>query len=138
MSWNTVDASACNVKTGHAFIKERIRTEEAIYGREMRVHHYFRDFSYCDSGLIPWLLVAELVSVKGKTLGQWVQDRIAAYPSSGGLNIKLAQPAVSIESVEQHYLAHADEVGLHRWYQHDVCKLAFHSAFLQYGAGGAS
>ncbi len=58
LSWNTVDASACNVKTGHAFIKEGIRTEEATYGREMRVHHYFRDFAYCDSGMIPWLLVA--------------------------------------------------------------------------------
>jgi phosphomannomutase len=116
LSWNTVDvvtdAGGVPVmsKTGHAFIKERMRAEDAIYGGEMSAHHYFRDFAYCDSGMIPWLLVAELVSVKGQTLGQLVQDRIAAYPSSGEINIKLAQPAVSIESVKQYYLAQADEV----------------------------
>lgn len=75
----------------------------------MSAHHYFRDFAYCDSGMIPWLLVAELVSVKGQTLGQLVQDRIAAYPSSGEINIKLTQPAASIESVKQHYLAQGGE-----------------------------
>ncbi|MOA19658.1 Phosphomannomutase/phosphoglucomutase [compost metagenome] len=97
-------------KTGHAFIKERMRAEDAIYGGEMSAHHYFRDFAYCDSGMIPWLLVAELVCVKGQTLGELVQDRIAAYPSSGEINIKLAQPAASIESVKQHYLSRAVEV----------------------------
>ncbi|WP_269933998.1 phosphomannomutase CpsG [Serratia liquefaciens] len=116
LSWNTIDvvSEAGGVpvmsKTGHAFIKERMRAEDAIYGGEMSAHHYFRDFAYCDSGMIPWLLVAELVCVKGQTLGQLVQDRIAAYPSSGEINIKLAQPAVSIESVKQHYLAQAGEV----------------------------
>ncbi|WP_413503429.1 phosphomannomutase CpsG [Serratia grimesii] len=111
LSWNTIDvvSQAGGVpvmsKTGHAFIKERMRSEDAIYGGEMSAHHYFRDFAYCDSGMIPWLLVAELVSVKGQTLGQLVQDRIAAYPSSGEINIKLALPAESIESVKQHYLA---------------------------------
>lgn len=116
LSWNTIDvvnkAGGVPVmsKTGHAFIKERMRSEDAIYGGEMSAHHYFRDFAYCDSGMIPWLLVAELVCVKGQTLGQLVQDRIAAYPSSGEINIKLSQPAVSIESVKQHYLAQAGEV----------------------------
>lgn len=111
LSWNTIDVvnNAGGVpvmsKTGHAFIKERMRSEDAIYGGEMSAHHYFRDFAYCDSGMIPWLLVAELVCVKGQTLGQLVQDRIAAYPSSGEINIKLSQPAASIESVKQHYLA---------------------------------
>jgi len=111
LSWNTIDvvSQAGGVpvmsKTGHAFIKERMRSEDAIYGGEMSAHHYFRDFAYCDSGMIPWLLVAELVSVKGQTLGQLVRDRIAAYPSSGEINIKLALPAESIESVKQHYLA---------------------------------
>lgn len=115
LSWNTIDvvSEAGGVpvmsKTGHAFIKERMRSEDAIYGGEMSAHHYFRDFAYCDSGMIPWLLVAELVSVKGQTLGQLVQDRIAAYPSSGEINIKLTQPAVSIESVKQHYLAQGGE-----------------------------
>lgn len=116
LSWNTIDvvSQAGGVpvmsKTGHAFIKERMRSEDAIYGGEMSAHHYFRDFAYCDSGMIPWLLVAELVSVKGQTLGQLVEDRIAAYPSSGEINIKLAQPAISIESVKQHYLQQAVEV----------------------------
>ncbi|CAI0797176.1 phosphomannomutase CpsG [Serratia quinivorans] len=116
LSWNTIDvvSAAGGVpvmsKTGHAFIKERMRSEDAIYGGEMSAHHYFRDFAYCDSGMIPWLLVAELVSVKGQTLGQLVKDRIAAYPSSGEINIKLAQPAVSIESVKQHYLDQVGEV----------------------------
>lgn len=115
LSWNTIDvvSEAGGVpvmsKTGHAFIKERMRSEDAIYGGEMSAHHYFRDFAYCDSGMIPWLLVAELVSVKGQTLGQLVQDRIAAYPSSGEINIKLTQPAASIESVKQHYLAQGGE-----------------------------
>ncbi|CAI1537154.1 phosphomannomutase CpsG [Serratia proteamaculans] len=116
LSWNTIDvvSAAGGVpvmsKTGHAFIKERMRSEDAIYGGEMSAHHYFRDFAYCDSGMIPWLLVAELVSVKGQTLGQLVEDRIAAYPSSGEINIKLAQPAVSIESVKQYYLEQVGEV----------------------------
>ncbi len=79
-------------KTGHAFIKERMRKEDAIYGGEMSAHHYFRDFAYCDSGMIPWLLVAELVCLKGKTLGELVRDRMAAFPASGEINSKLAQP----------------------------------------------
>lgn len=116
LSWNTIDvvnqAGGVPVmsKTGHAFIKERMRSEDAIYGGEMSAHHYFRDFAYCDSGMIPWLLVAELVSVKGQTLGQLVEDRIAAYPSSGEINIKLTLPAASIEGVKQHYLTQAAKV----------------------------
>lgn len=116
LSWNTVDvvtqAGGVPVmsKTGHAFIKERMREEDAIYGGEMSAHHYFRDFAYCDSGMIPWLLVAELVCVKGQTIGQLVKDRIAAYPSSGEINVKLAEPAISIDKVKQHYLDLGGEV----------------------------
>lgn len=110
LSWNTIDVvtqaggEPVMSKTGHAFIKERMRAEDAIYGGEMSAHHYFRDFAYCDSGMIPWLLVAELVCVKGQTIGQLVKDRIAAYPSSGEINVKLAEPAISIDKVKQHYL----------------------------------
>lgn len=110
LSWNTVDVvtqaggQPVMSKTGHAFIKERMRAEDAIYGGEMSAHHYFRDFAYCDSGMIPWLLVAELVCVKEQTLGQLVKDRIAAYPSSGEINVKLDEPAISINKVKQHYL----------------------------------
>ncbi|MFI8418279.1 phosphomannomutase CpsG [Serratia sp. NPDC078593] len=111
LSWNTVDVVTASggkpvmSKTGHAFIKERMRAEDAIYGGEMSAHHYFRDFAYCDSGMIPWLLVAELICVKGNSLGELVRDRIAAYPSSGEINIILTQPMVAIEFVKQHYLA---------------------------------
>lgn len=116
LSWNTVDvvtqAGGLPVmsKTGHAFIKERMREEDAIYGGEMSAHHYFRDFAYCDSGMIPWLLVAELVCVKEQTIGQLVKDRIAAYPSSGEINVKLAEPTISIDKVKQHYLELGGEV----------------------------
>lgn len=116
LSWNTIDvvnaAGGLPVmsKTGHAFIKERMRAEDAIYGGEMSAHHYFRDFAYCDSGMIPWLLVAELVCVKEQTLGQLVRDRIAAYPSSGEINIQLENPAASIESIKKRYITHANDI----------------------------
>ena len=64
-------------KTGHAFIKERMRHEDAVYGGEMSAHHYFRDFAYCDSGMIPWLLVAELLCLKGQSLGELVREGLA-------------------------------------------------------------
>jgi phosphomannomutase len=76
-------------KTGHAFIKERMRQEDAIYGGEMSAHHYFRDFAYCDSGMIPWLLVAELLCLKNSSLKALVADRQAAFPASGEINRKL-------------------------------------------------
>ncbi|MBU2113224.1 MAG: phosphomannomutase CpsG [Gammaproteobacteria bacterium] len=94
-------------KTGHAFIKERMRTEDAIYGGEMSAHHYFRDFAYCDSGMIPWLLVAELVSVRGKPLSELVEDMIKAYPSSGELNFHIAQPEQAIQRVQLYYAKQA-------------------------------
>ncbi|BBW11261.1 hypothetical protein STN0717CIT27_17370 [Citrobacter portucalensis] len=90
-------------KTGHAFIKERMRREDAIYGGEMSAHHYFRDFAYCDSGMIPWLLVAELLCLKGKSLGELVRDRMVAYPASGEINSTLAEPTAAIARVEQHF-----------------------------------
>lgn len=105
LSWNTIDivtgAGGIPVmsKTGHAFIKERMRQENAVYGGEMSAHHYFRDFYYCDSGMIPWLLVAELLHVKGKSLRQLINDRITAYPASGEINSYLPQPGESIARV---------------------------------------
>jgi phosphomannomutase len=116
LSWNTVDVvnmaggTPVMSKTGHAFIKERMRQEDAIYGGEMSAHHYFRDFAYCDSGMIPWLLVTELLCVKGKTLGELVRDRMAAFPASGEINSKLAEPVSAIARVEQHFLQHALEI----------------------------
>ncbi|MRS15066.1 phosphomannomutase CpsG [Enterobacteriaceae bacterium RIT691] len=116
LSWNTVDVvenaggTPVMSKTGHAFIKERMRQEDAIYGGEMSAHHYFRDFAYCDSGMIPWLLVTELLCLKGKTLGELVRDRMAAFPASGEINSKLAEPGVAIARVETHFAGHALEI----------------------------
>ncbi|MFA0405736.1 phosphomannomutase CpsG [Vibrio sp. 10N.222.52.C12] len=109
LSWNTIDvvtkAGGIPVmsKTGHAFIKERMRKEDAIYGGEMSAHHYFRDFAYCDSGMIPWLLVTELLSVKSMKLSETVSERISAYPSSGEINSKLANPKEAINRVLDAY-----------------------------------
>ena len=86
-------------KTGHAFIKERMRKEDAVYGGEMSAHHYFRDFAYCDSGMIPWLLVAELLCVKNSSLSAMVQERIAAFPSSGEINFTIAEPAAKLAEI---------------------------------------
>lgn len=80
-----------------------MRQEDAIYGGEMSAHHYFRDFAYCDSGMIPWLLVTELLCLKGQTLGELVRDRMAAFPASGEINSKLDNPADAIARVEQHF-----------------------------------
>ena len=97
-------------KTGHAFIKERMRAEDAVYGGEMSAHHYFRDFAYCDSGMIPWLLVTELMSRTGKTLAELVDDCIEQFPCSGEINRKIADPPAAIEAVKQRYLAQAQDV----------------------------
>lgn len=116
LSWNTVDivekAGGIPVmsKTGHAFIKERMRAEDAVYGGEMSAHHYFRDFYYCDSGMIPWLMVAEIMSLKDRSLEQLVAERIRAYPSSGEINI-VRVPAISaLDMIERHYRDQALEV----------------------------
>ncbi|WP_127476928.1 phosphomannomutase [Sulfurivermis fontis] len=109
LTWNTIDmvkqAGGIPVmsKTGHAFIKERMRSEDAIYGGEMSAHHYFRDFAYCDSGMIPWLLVAEYISISGKPLSALVEERINAYPCSGEINYHVADAAGTIARIEAHY-----------------------------------
>ncbi|WP_457913561.1 phosphomannomutase CpsG [Candidatus Gillettellia adelgis] len=111
--WNTIEivrqAGGIPVmsKTGHAFIKERMRKEDAIYGGEMSGHHYFRDFSYCDSGMIPWLLVAELLSTKRKTLSKLVHERIQTYPVSGEINRPLTNAAQKIQNIKHIYGHHA-------------------------------
>jgi len=87
-----------------------MRSENAIYGGEMSAHHYFRDFAYCDSGMIPWLLVANLISQTGKTLQQLVADATAAYPVSGEINRKIADPKAVLAKAEAIYGADADVV----------------------------
>jgi phosphomannomutase/phosphoglucomutase len=107
--WNTVEmvleAGGIPVmsKTGHAFIKERMRAEDAVYGGEMSAHHYFRDFAYCDSGMIPWLLVASLISSTGRGLAELVEARMARFPCSGEINFRVADATASIEAVRRKY-----------------------------------
>ena len=113
LTWNTQDivkqsgGVAIQSKTGHAFIKERMRSEDAVYGGEMSAHHYFRDFFYCDSGMIPWLLVCELICRKQQTLSSMLADRIARFPSPGEINSHVANPKAAIEKILQHYQADA-------------------------------
>ncbi|MBU2870424.1 phosphomannomutase [Colwellia sp. E2M01] len=91
--WSTLETiasangTAIASKTGHAFIKQTMRSEDALYGGEMSAHHYFRDFYYCDNGNIPWLLIAELISTSGKTLSQLVKSVTEKFPCSGEINL---------------------------------------------------
>ncbi|WP_271261820.1 phosphomannomutase [Stenotrophomonas maltophilia] len=113
LTWNTIEqvrqAGGVPImsKTGHAFIKERMRAEDAIYGGEMSAHHYFRDFAYCDSGMIPWLLIAALVSQTGTPLGELVADRVKAFPCSGEINFRVEDAKATVAHVLAHYQADA-------------------------------
>jgi len=110
--WNTQDVvakaggRAVQTRTGHAFIKQAMRDENAVYGGEMSAHHYFRDFVFCDSGMIPWLLVAELVSRHG-ALADLVAHRKVAFPSSGEINFILEDPKAAIARVRAEFEPHA-------------------------------
>jgi phosphomannomutase len=107
--WNTVETvkrfggRAVQSKSGHSFIKEVMRSEDAIYGGEMSAHHYFRDFYYADSGMIPWLLVAAIVSQSGKSLSKLVDDCMARYPSSGEINREVADAGAAIRTIGERY-----------------------------------
>lgn len=107
--WNTQQlveeggGRAVMSKTGHAFIKERMREENAIYGGEMSAHHYFRDFAYCDSGMIPWLLMAHLLSTTGKKASELFAACAAAFPISGEINRRLEHPQKAIDTIRAHY-----------------------------------
>lgn len=111
--WNTqemVEAAggvpvAC--KSGHAFIKEKMRAVDAAYGGEMSAHHYFREFSYCDSGMIPWLQVVEAISMSGRPMSALVGERVARYPVSGEINLTLDDPDRALAAIRQKYAANA-------------------------------
>ncbi len=109
LTWNTIElveasnGEAVQSKSGHAFIKETMRAVNGIYGGEMSAHHYFREFGYCDSGMIPWLLLAQMISSQNRSLAQMVDERIERYPVSGEINSQVADPAAVIERVEANY-----------------------------------
>jgi phosphomannomutase len=116
LTWNTIDivdnlgGTTVQSKTGHAFIKERMRLENAVYGGEMSAHHYFRDFSYCDSGMVPWLLVVGLMSSKDKTLAQLVDERMALFPASGEINRRIDDAQAMLASIEDRYSEEAADI----------------------------
>ena len=107
--WNTLDivaragGNAVQSKSGHSFIKEKMREMDGVYGGEMSAHHYFRDFSYADSGMIPWLLVAELVSTSGKSLSELVGARMTMYPASGEINREVENAAATLQKIHDSY-----------------------------------
>ena len=111
LNWNTIDVvksaggEPIQSKTGHAFIKERMRVEDAIYGGEMSAHHYFRDFAYCDSGMIPWLLVTQLMSVKNHPISSLVGERIAKFPCSGEINFRVTDINASINKIKTYFVS---------------------------------
>ena len=116
MTWNTLDivaasgGEAVKSKSGHSFIKEKMREVDGVYGGEMSAHHYFRDFSYADSGMIPWLLVAELISETGKSLSELVGKRMAMYPASGEINRKVADAKATLQALHDRYAADALDI----------------------------
>ena len=109
LTWNTVELIEANggkvvqSKSGHAFIKETMREVNGIYGGEMSAHHYFRDFGYCDSGMIPWLLICEMISIQKRSLASMLDERIARYPVSGEINTQVADTDLAISMIEAHY-----------------------------------
>src|ERR1700691_4752999 len=120
LTWNTIDIVQQNggepvlCKSGHAFIKQRMREVDAVYGGEMSAHHYFRDFEYCDSGMIPWLLVLAVMCESGKTLSELVGERQQLYPASGEINRQINPqmgdtPSV-LARVQQNYQARAKSI----------------------------
>jgi phosphomannomutase len=109
LTWNTLEivqaagGQAVLSKSGHAFIKQRMRDVDGVYGGEMSAHHYFRRFAYCDSGMIPWLLVAQILSESGKPLSKLVGERIARFPASGELNYRVPDAKAAIADIESRY-----------------------------------
>ena len=124
LTWNTRElveenhGKAIESKAGHAFIKETMRKSNALYGGEMSAHHYFRDFGYCDSGMIPWLLLTQMMSDQNKSLAELVDERIEKFTVSGEINVEVENPTEVIASVktyfsdQQHQLDEIDGLGM--------------------------
>jgi phosphomannomutase len=109
LTWNTQEivaaagGKAIQSMTGHAYMKESLRADKAVYGGEMSAHHYFRDFYYSDSGMVPWLLVTALMAATGKRLSQLVDERMQAFPASGEINRTIANPAALLAATRARY-----------------------------------
>lgn len=109
LTWNTLEVvqtsngRAVQSKSGHSFMKQVMREQDAAYGGEMSAHHYFRDFYYCDSGMIPWLLVAQIICNSGRSLSDLVDDRIQKFPVSGEINRQVVDSAAAIQLISEKY-----------------------------------
>ena len=116
LTWNTIEmvraagGEPVLCKSGHAFIKDKMRSVDAVYGGEMSAHHYFRDFAYCDSGMIPWLLIADLMSSTGQSLADMVEERMRAFPCSGEINFTVSDAAAATSRVMAHYATQSPEL----------------------------
>jgi phosphomannomutase/phosphomannomutase/phosphoglucomutase len=116
LTWNTLEivkqcgGTAVQCKSGHAFIKQVMREVDAVYGGEMSAHHYFRDFSYCDSGIIPWLVMGQVLSETGQPLSALIGERMRLFPASGEVNRRLADQKAAIEAVKARYVPDALKV----------------------------
>ncbi len=114
--WNTLDivekyqGTTVQSKSGHAFIKDVMREHNAVYGGEMSAHHYFRDFAYCDSGMIPWLLAVSVLSETQQTLSSLVEEMIAKFPCSGEINFKVADTQKTIQKIFDHFADQKPEI----------------------------
>ena len=113
LTWNTLDlvaqggGKAVQSKSGHAFIKQKMREVDAVYGGEMSAHHYFRQFSYADSGMIPWLLITAIMSQRKASLSTLVGERMRAFPASGEINRTVKDARAVIARVEAEYTPRA-------------------------------
>jgi phosphomannomutase len=109
LTWNTLEVVKASggvavlSKSGHAFIKQRMREVDGVYGGEMSAHHYFKRFAYCDSGMIPWLIVAQILSESGQTLSSLVGERIGLFPVSGELNYRVPDAKATLAAIEARY-----------------------------------
>jgi phosphomannomutase len=118
LTWATVETVAnangkpVQSKSGHAFMKDVMRAEDAVYGGEMSAHHYFRSFAYCDNGNLPWLFIAELMSKTGKSLSQLIGERAAAYPISGEINSRIEDPDGKIAEIRAKYEPDCESIDL--------------------------
>ena len=109
LTWNTLavveqyGGKAVLSKSGHAFIKQVMRECDGAYGGEMSAHHYFRDFAYCDSGMIPWLLVLQTMCERGQSLSALVGERMKAFPASGEINMRVPDGKAAAAAVQARY-----------------------------------
>jgi phosphomannomutase len=118
LTWNTIDivrsmgGEPVLCRSGHAFMKQRMREVDAAYGGEMSAHHYFRDFAYCDTGMVPWLVVLQVISESGKTLSELVGERVRKFPCSGEINRRIPDGKGAIAAVRARYEPRARSLDL--------------------------